>query len=122
MQQRPAVGVATPAKESAADLLRAVRGREKPTGPSDLPPPPRLTTSILRAGTRMRLLSDGSRSEGLVLILRHERGKTRLPVTEGVVDLPEELPHARAELWLARDGYVSGPVNVRIVGRTDAYV
>ena len=122
MQQRPAVAAATPAKKSAADLLRAVRGRGKPTGPSNLPPPPRLTTGILRAGTRMRLLGGGPSTDGAVLILRHQRGKTRLPVTGGVVDLPGELPHGRAELWLVRDGHVSGQVNVRIVGPGETHV
>ena len=120
MQQRPAIAAASLAKNSAADLLRAIRGGEKATDSAGPPPAPRLTSSILRAGTRMRLCD--ADADGAVAVLRHKRGKTRLPVTHGAVELPAELPHERAELWLVRDGHVSGPVTVRIAGPKEAHV
>ena len=122
MQQRPAIATEIPAKSRAADLLRAVRGGDQATGSPDQSSIPRLTSSMLRAGTRMRLLRDGGGDGDLVVILRHERGKTRLPVTNGAVDLPAALPHGRAELWFVHGGHVSGPVNVLIAGPEEAHV
>jgi hypothetical protein len=121
MQQRPAVAAASLAKNCAADLLRAIRGGEKATDSAGPPPALGLTSSILRPGTRMRLLRDAG-AGGAVVILRHKRGKTRLAVTHGAVDLPDKLPHGHAELWLMRDDHVSGPVNVRIAGPERAHV
>jgi hypothetical protein len=121
MQQRPAIATATQAKDRAADLLRAIRGGEKATGSADPPSIPRLTSSMLRAGTRMRLQRDAG-ADGALVILRHQGGKTRLPVTDGAVDLPGALPLGRAEVWFARGGHVSGPVNILIAGPGDAHV
>jgi hypothetical protein len=120
MQQRPATAAASLAKNSAANLLQAIRGDEQATDSAGSPPALRLTSSILRAGTRMRLCD--ADADGAVAIVRHKRGKTRLPVTHGAVELPAELPHGRAELWLVRDGHVSGPLNVRIAGPKEAHV
>jgi hypothetical protein len=120
MQQRPTIASASLAKNGAADLLRAIRGGEKPTDSAGRRPALRLISSILRAGTRMRLCD--ADADGAVAVLRHKRGKTRLPVTHGAVALPAELPHGRAELWLVRDDHVSGPVNVRIAGPERARV
>jgi hypothetical protein len=120
MQQRPTIAAASQAKNSAADLLRAIRGGEKDTDSAAPPPALRLTSNILRAGTRMRLCD--ADADGAVAVLRNKLGKTRLPVTHGAVELPAELQHAHAELWLVRDGRVSGPVNVRIAGPKEAHV